>query len=123
MIVDTSAVMAIVLQEPGWESLYQQAIAAPELFISCGTLQELMIVAFRKGISAEVEALLTHLDLDYIPVNQALAIKGVEIYQHYGKGGGHPAQLNYGDCFAAAAATVLQMPLLYAGQDFAAAGY
>ena len=38
------------------------------------------------------------------------------------KGGGHPAQLNYGDCFAAAAATIYKMPLLYAGKDFQAAG-
>ncbi len=122
MIVDTSAVMAIALQEPDWETLYQQAIEAPELLMSCGTLQELMIVALRKGLSAEVEALLTHLDLDYVPVNRVLALKGIELYQRYGKGGGHPAQLNYGDCFAAATATIYEMPLLYAGKDFQAAG-
>jgi uncharacterized protein with PIN domain len=39
------------------------------------------------------------------------------------KRGGHPAQLNYGDCFAAAAATIYEMPLLYAGKDFQAAGF
>lgn len=123
MIVDTSAVMAIALQEPGWDTLYQQAIAAPELLMSCGTLQELMIVALRKGLSAEVETLLAHLDLDYVPVNRVLALKGIELYQLYGKGGGHPAQLNYGDCFAAAVATMYEMPLLYAGKDFQAAGF
>jgi ribonuclease VapC len=123
MIVDTSAVMAIALQEPHWETLYQQAIEAPELLMSCGTLQELMIVALCKGLSAEVEALLMHLDLDYVPVNRVLALKGIELYQRYGKGGGHPAQLNYGDCFAAAAATIYEMPLLYAGKDFQAAGF
>jgi ribonuclease VapC len=90
--------------------------------MSCGTLQELMIVALRKGLSVEVEALLTHLDLDYIPVNRVLALKGIELYQRYGKGGSHPAQLNYGDCFAAAAATIYEMPLLYAGKDFQAEG-
>jgi ribonuclease VapC len=123
MIVDTSAVMAIALQEPHWETLHQRAIEAPELLMSCGTLQELMIVALRKGLSAEVEALLTHLDLDYVPVNQVLALKGIELYHRYGKGGGHPAQLNYGDCFAAAAATIYEMPLLHAGKDFQAAGF
>jgi ribonuclease VapC len=80
-------------------------------------------VALRKGLSAEVEALLTLLDPNYVPVNQVLALKGVELYQLYGKGGGHPAQLNYGDCFAAAIATVYEMPLLYAGKDFQAAGF
>jgi len=123
MIVDTSAVMAIALQEPGWEVLYQKAITAPELLMSCGTLQELLIVALRKSVLAEVEALLSNLDLDYVPVNQVLAFKGLELYQLYGKGGGHPAQLNYGDCFAAALATVRQIPLLYAGIDFKSAGF
>lgn len=41
MIVDTSAVLAIALQEPGWGALFQRAIKAPELLMSCGTLQEL----------------------------------------------------------------------------------
>jgi ribonuclease VapC len=123
MIVDTSAVIAIALQEPGWEAVYQRAIMAPELLMSCGTLQELLIVAHRKGLSAEIEGLLANLDLDYISVDQEFALKAVELYQQYGKGAEHPAQLNFGDCFAAALATVRQMPLLYIGQDFQAAGF
>jgi ribonuclease VapC len=123
MIVDTSAVIAIVLQEPGWEALYQQAITSGELLMSCGTLQELLIVGLRKGVLAEVKALLTNLDLDYVSVDEVMAFKALELYQLYGKGSGHPAQLNYGDCFAAAIATVLQIPLLYAGQDFQSAGF
>jgi ribonuclease VapC len=123
MIVDTSAVIAIALQEPGWEALYQKAIAAPELLISCGTLQELLIVGLRKGVLTEVEMLLTNLDLDYVPVDLVLALKGLELYQQYGKGGGHPAQLNYGDCFAAALASMRHIPLLYAGNDFHTAGF
>ncbi len=123
MIVDTSAVIAIALKEPGWETLYHAAIAAPELLMSCGTLQELLIVALRKGVLEEVEVLLTNLDLDYVPVDRVLALKGLELYKHYGKGGGHPAQLNYGDCFAAAIAAMRQIPLLYAGKDFHAAGF
>jgi ribonuclease VapC len=123
MIVDTSAVIAIALQEPGWEALYHQAITAPELLMSCGTLQELLIVALRKGVLPEVETLLTNLDLDYVPVDRVLALKGLELYQQYGKGGGHPAQLNYGDCFAAALASMRHIPLLYAGNDFHTAGF
>lgn len=123
MIVDTSAVMAIALQEPSWEALYQKAITAPDLLMSCGTLQELLIVASRKGVLTEVKALLTHLDMNYLPVTEILALKGLELYQQYGKGGGHPAQLNYGDCFAAAIATERKLPLLYTGKDFDAAGF
>ncbi|MGB8700013.1 MAG: type II toxin-antitoxin system VapC family toxin [Thermosynechococcaceae cyanobacterium] len=123
MIVDTSAVMAIVMQEPGWEKLYDQAVEASALIMSCGTLQELLIVALRKNILAEVETLLSYLDMDYLEVNEKLALKGFELYQAYGKGCGHPAQLNYGDCFAAALARERNLPLLYAGKDFAAAGF
>jgi ribonuclease VapC len=115
--------IAIALQEPGWEALYEQAIKSPELFMSCGTLQELLIVALRKGVLAEVEILLARLDLDYVPVNQDLALKGLELYQRYGKGSTHPAQLNYGNCFAAALATLDQLPLLYTGQEFTSAGF
>ncbi|MHC5610293.1 MAG: PIN domain-containing protein [Nostoc sp.] len=81
MIVDTSAVIAIVLQEPGWEALYQQAITSGELLMSCGTLQELLIVALRKGVLAEVKALLTNLDLDYVSVDEVMAFKALELYQ------------------------------------------
>jgi len=118
MIVDTSAVIAIALQEPGWEAVYQRAIMAPELLMSCGTLQELLIVAYRKGIGAEMEALLAALDLNYVSVDQELALQAVELYQRYGNGGEHPAQLNFGDCFAAALATICQVPLLYTGVSF-----
>lgn len=123
MIVDTSAVIAIALQEPGWEAVSRRAIMAPELLMSCGTLQELLIVAYRKGISAQIEGLLADLDPDYVSVDQELVLEAVKLYQRYGKGGEHPAQLNFGDCFAAALAAVRQMPLLYKGQDFQAAGF
>ncbi len=58
MIVDTSAIVAIALKEPGWESLLQPAVEASNLLMSSGTLQELLIVSQRKGILTEVEALL-----------------------------------------------------------------
>ncbi|AFZ42529.1 PilT protein domain protein [Halothece sp. PCC 7418] len=118
MILDTSAVIAIALREKGWETIYQQAIQAPKLLISSGTLQELLIVACHKGILAEVRSLLNYLDLDYVAVDHDLALKAVEIYQRYGQAGNHPAQLNYADCFAVALSEVHQIPLLYAKQHF-----
>ncbi|MDR9402074.1 MAG: type II toxin-antitoxin system VapC family toxin [Halothece sp. Uz-M2-17] len=118
MILDTSAVIAIALREQGWEHIYQQAIQAPQLLISSGTLQELLIVAVHKGILAEVRSLISYLDLDYVAVDQDLAFKAVEIYQQYGQGGNHPAQLNYGDCFAVALSWVHQIPLLYGEPHF-----
>jgi ribonuclease VapC len=123
MIVDTSALLAILRKEAGWNSLYEQVMSVPILLMLCGTLQDLLIVALRKGILATVDELLSALDFDYVPVDTTLARCGVELYRQYGKGTGHPAQLNYGDCFAAALATVRHLPLLYAGEDFKAAGF
>lgn len=123
MIVDTSAVIAIILQEENWNALYQRLLAEPELSMSCGTLQELLLVAYRKNILEEVQAFLRELALNYIPVEESHALKALELYQAYGKGGGHPAQLNFGDCFALSTAILLAQPLLYAGRDFEQAGF
>lgn len=123
MIVDTSAIFAIILQEPEWEAVYQQAIDAPVLYMSSGTMQEVLIVAQRKNIWDEVNEFLMALDLAYVAVDEVLARCGAAIYQQYGKGQGHPAQLNYGDCFAAALAQQRQLPILYAGEAFQKAGF
>ncbi|MFO0119178.1 MAG: PIN domain-containing protein [Cyanobium sp.] len=52
-----------------------------------------------------------------------LARRALALHQRFGKGFGHAAQLNFGDCFAAALAEREQLPLAYAGEDFAAAGF
>jgi ribonuclease VapC len=70
-----------------------------------------------------VEALLALLDPDVVPVDADLARRDLALYQRFGKGLGHAAQLNFGDCFAAALAEREQLPLADAGEDFAAAGF
>ena len=96
---------------------------APLLRISAGTLQELLVVAHCRALLAPVEALLALLDPDVVPVDADLARRALAFYQRFGKGLGHAAQLNFGDCFAAALAEREQLPLAYAGEDFAAAGF
>jgi len=56
-------------------------------------------------------------------VDTDLARRALALYQRFGKGLGHAAQLNFGDCFAAALAEREQLPLADAGEDFAAAGF
>lgn len=70
-----------------------------------------------------MEALLQVLDPDVVPVDAALARQAVRLFQRFGKGQGHAAQLNFGDCFAAALAEHEQMPLAVVGDDFRAAGF
>ena len=123
MILDTSVLIAIIQRETGWERHQQALEEAPLLRISAGTLQELLVVAHCRALLAPVEALLALLDPDVVPVDADLARRALALYQRFGKGFGHAAQLNFGDCFAAALAEREQLPLADAGEDIAAAGF
>jgi ribonuclease VapC len=118
MILDTSVLLAIIQREPGWEGQQRRLEEAPLLRISAGTLQELLVVAHCRAVLEPVEALLELLDPDVVAVDADLAL-----YQRFGKGLGHAAQLNFGDCFAAALAEREQLPLADAGGDCAAVGF
>jgi len=123
VILDSSVVLAILQQEPAWESQLARLQEAETLRISAGTLQELLIVAHCRGLLEPVEQLLERLDADMVPVDAELARRALAVYQRFGKGQEHPAQLNFGDCFAAALAERDQLPLAFVGEDFAAAGF
>lgn len=123
MILDTSIVIAILQREPGWEGHQVMLEQAPQLLLSAGTLQELLMVAHCRGLLEAVEELLVLLDPDVIPVDAALARRAVQVFQRYGKGQGHGARLNFGDCFAAALAQQEGLPLAFSGEDFRAAGF
>lgn len=120
--LDTSAVIAILQHEPGWERIRETLELAPLLYISAGTLQELLVVAHCRGVLEAAEALLLVLDPDVVPVDGALARRAAGLFQPFGKGQGHTDQLNFGDCFAAALAEREQLPLVFAGDDFSSAG-
>jgi ribonuclease VapC len=123
MILDTSVILCIIQREPGWEHHSRNLQAAEHLLVSAGTLQELLMLAHCRNGLAAVEALLELLDPDVVSVDAPLARRALQIHQRFGKGQGHGAQLNFGDCFAAALASELEMPLAFHGDDFAAAGY
>jgi len=115
--IDTSALMAIILDEPEAVSCIDCLEAEPSALISAGTLAEALIVAACRGVRAEMERLVEGLALEVIPVTPAIARKVADAYQEWGKGI-HPAGLNYGDCFAYALARAKDCPLLFAGNDF-----
>jgi ribonuclease VapC len=112
MILDTSVLIAIIQRQTGWERHQQALEEAPLLRISAGTLQELLVVAHCRALRAPVEALLALLDPDLVPLNANLARRALALNQRFGKGlgkglgkdFGHAAQLNFGDCLAAALA-------------------
>jgi ribonuclease VapC len=123
VILDTSLLLAILQREAGWE-LHQQTLERAEVLrMSAGTLQELLLVAHCRGVLEPMQTLLELIDPDVVPVDGDLAERALGIFKRFGKGQGHPAQLNFGDCFAAALAERDQLPLGYVGDDFTKAGF
>jgi len=116
--VDTSALLAIVLQEPRAEACKAALAAEDDLLMSAGTLAEVLIVSIGRGIAAEMAAFLDQFEFNIIPVTAAPAWRIGETYQRWGRGL-HPAGLNFGDCFAYQVAKDHACRLLYVGEDFA----
>ncbi len=122
MIIDTSALLAILRDEPE-ARLCAAAIAnATTRRISAANFLEAAIVtdASRNPIaSRRLDDLLKAANILIEPVTEEQARLGREAYRDFGKGSGHPAQLNFGDCFAYAIAKAIGEPLLFKGDDFA----
>ena len=121
MIADTSALIAILRDEP--DSLnYAQAIAdAPIRRISAANFVETAAVidASRDPVaSRRFDELLLTAEFVIEPVTEAQARLARDAYYDFGRGSGHPARLNFGDCFAYALAKDLREPLLFKGEDF-----
>ena len=118
IVIDTSALMAIVLDAPEADRCEQALLRESDLAISAVTLSEALIVAGRRDRGGEMSALLDGLSLKVIPTSEAVARRVAETYSRWGKGN-HPAHLNWGDCFSYVAARDHGCPLLYVGDDFA----
>jgi ribonuclease VapC len=118
IVVDTSAIMAMALEESKAAQCAEALDSADTLLMSAVTKIELLVVANGRGIFAQVEALLAGLPIEIIAVTPA-SVKGVvDTYRKWGKGL-HPAALNICDCFAYALAKDQACPLLFVGDDFA----
>ena len=120
MIVDTSALVAIVLHEPAYEA-YAEILTAQPARISAASYFEFGLVIDQKRdpqLTRGVDDLLVSAEVTIEPVTERQARIAREAYRDYGKGSGHPARLNFGDCFAYALARDLGEPLLFKGDDF-----
>lgn len=123
MIVDSSALIAILRDEPDAETYALALAAASGPAISAANYLETAIVidAGRDPVSCRrVDELCTAADLAIAPVTSEHASIARAAYRDFGKGSGHPAQLNFGDCFAYALATERRDALLFKGRDFSA---
>ena len=125
MIIDTSAIVAMLQLEPEATTMLRLLSKRKDSVMSAGTYLECGIVvdgAKDAEASDSLDALIRRLRIAIVPVTEAQARIARQAYRDFGKGSGHPAKLNFGDCFAYALAMERGEPLLYKGEDFALAG-
>ena len=121
MVVDTSALGAILFSEDDGHLFLDTMLGAERAMISAATLVEATSICTRDtagGLEVKLEATLKQARLEVVPFDAAQAEIAREAYRRYGKGR-HPARLNLGDTFAYALAIHLNEPLLFKGDDFA----
>lgn len=118
IVVDTSALIAILLGEPDAEACMDAISNDDRPLISAGTVAEAMVVASARGLQAYLARIVDEVGLEIVNVTGASARQIGDIYLAWGKGH-HPARLNLGDCFAYQLASERRLPLLYIGNDFA----
>jgi ribonuclease VapC len=121
MIVDTSALMAILKREPEEESFIEAIDESSDRRISAANYLETAVVVDGNRdpiLSRRLDEFILDAQIVIEPVSPVQARIAREAYRDYGKGSGHPAQLNFGDCFAYALAQERGEPLLFKGSDF-----
>ncbi|WP_353807690.1 type II toxin-antitoxin system VapC family toxin [Agromyces sp. SYSU T00194] len=121
MIVDTSALIAILRNEPAAPACIAALASSTSTSMSAGTFIEASVVVDANRdpvLSARFDELVAEAGIEIVPIDAALARIARAAYRDYGKGSGHPARLNLGDCFAYALARSRSEPLLCIGDDF-----
>jgi ribonuclease VapC len=126
LILDSSAIIAILCHEPGCQALLGKIGSARLVVIGAPTLAETQLaltVKLSRDASALVEQFLVEAQALVVPFGREHISEFFSAYLRFGKGrfgkGRHPARLNMGDCFTYATAKVARMPVLCVGNDFA----
>ena len=120
MVVDTSALLAILLEEDDARLFAQALHDADELRMSAPSwLEAAQVATSRRGVQGHAlfEELVTRLAIEIVPCDEAMAKVAYQAWLLFGKGR-HPASLNFGDCFSYALAKARGEPLLFKGDDF-----
>jgi len=120
MIVDTSAVIAIVQEEPGFERLVRAMLSADSVGIGTPTLTETAIVLasrINQDPRPDLSRFMQESEMVEVPFGERHWREATEAFLRFGKGR-HPARLNFGDCMSYAIARVADQPLLFVGNAF-----
>ncbi len=122
MFIDTSVIVAILSKEPDATEFANQIEAAEGLTSALVILESAMILSTKLGldpvvVETRIQAFLHEARIKLAPMDAATASLAVKAFADYGKGRGHPAQLNLADCLSYACARAQGVPLLYKGKD------
>ncbi|MCL2594690.1 MAG: type II toxin-antitoxin system VapC family toxin [Promicromonosporaceae bacterium] len=121
MIIDTSAIMSVLLDEPTADAISEALTATSDVQLSAASLVELQAVISHRGdvqLSRRADAFLKVYDVEVVDFTAEHAQIARNAYRDFGRASGHPARLNFGDCFSYALAYATDKPLLYVGDDF-----
>lgn len=122
MVLDTSVLLHIAFAETGWEASLDWLSRQPTLCLSVFALVECQAALLGRGAETpeeEIDGLLAILRADVVALDRDQAQLARTAYRRYGKGRGHPAQLNLGDVVTYALAAARWEPLAFVGNDFA----
>jgi ribonuclease VapC len=122
VVIDTSAIIAILFEEPDGDAFILKIKAAENCLISAATLVELAVVLRRQADIRDDRAIVDFLEIapfHVVPFDAEQSALARDAYRRYGQGSGHPARLNFGDCVSYALAKQTGAPLLFKGTDFA----
>ncbi len=124
MFIDASVFVAILCQEEEAERFAQAIERAKAKFTSpLVRLEASMVLATRQGrmpraVQADFDAVMHEARIEVMTITDEIGRLSVEAFERYGKGRGHPAQLNLADCLSYACARAYQVPILFKGRDF-----
>lgn len=137
MFVDASAIVAVLNQEPGWEEIAQRMADSPSVLLASPLVRFEAVLALACAASQDgsvqkrsdapviaaardlVDDFLLEIGARDVPITREIGEAALQAAATYGKVVGHPAALNFGDCFSHACAKAHGTALLYKGDDFA----
>lgn len=121
MVIDSSAIIAVLLGEPERDPLLDAMDVAGRRLLSAGNYLECGLVVDGSGrpeLARRLDRFLAAQEIEVVPVTAAQARIARDAHRDFGRGSGHPARLDFGDCFAYALASDTGEPLLFKGVDF-----
>ena len=121
LVLETSAFVAIGLQEPDAAVFTHrlQNMGGRVVLPASGYLEVMMVLTSQGVPRVWIDTFLSDSEITLHPISGIIARLAADAFERYGRGSGHPARLNFGDCLSYAVAIELDAPLLFKGQDFA----